>query len=42
MLAVSKVTDDQTVINDFAEDWDEVKPFILGNSKHITIKHLGG
>ena len=42
LMAIQKVTKDSLVISDFIEDWEEVAPFILGNSRHLVIKSLGG
>ncbi|CAD8122915.1 unnamed protein product [Paramecium sonneborni] len=39
--SVKALTDDNIVIQDFIEDWDEIKPIILGETREQQILSLG-
>lgn len=39
MLEVGKLTDDRIVLEDFDEDWDEIKPLILSDPRMTFLKN---
>lgn len=38
MAEVAKLTDDRIVLEDFDEDWDEIKPLILSDPRMSFLK----